>query len=140
MSGSLLGPALLAGLGALLAGLPHLIAFFHTGDAGYIPDMDELLYLAWSRDTVLDGSWRMTDAVRNPSGPMMHPWLLFVPVGQLGNALGVGMSGIGAVWRVVAGAGVALGIYAALASVVRHRGVALMLAALLVCDSGLSWG
>jgi hypothetical protein len=134
------GLVLLAALGASLTALPHLIAWARTGDPAYIVDMDDLLYLAWSRATVLDGSWQMTDAVNPRSGPMMHPWLLFVPPGLLAHALGAGMIGVGVVWRVLAGAGVALGLYAAVRPAVNDRRVALALAVILTCDAGLLWG
>ena len=132
--------ALLAAAGALLGVLPHLIAWARTGDPAYLPDMDDLLYLAWSRAVVLGGEARLVDAVLPASGPMMHPWLLFVPPAGLARALGLGMTGLGVVWRSLAGAGVALGLYAAMRPALRSHRAAWVAAALLMFDAGLLYG
>src|SRR4051794_20610176 len=107
-SGSVLGLAALALAGCLLATMPHLMRWAATGDWTYFPDDDELLYLSWTRGVVLDGDASMGDAVHRASGPMMHPWLIFVPPDLLGHALGLGTHEIGILWRALAGAGIAL--------------------------------
>jgi len=132
--------ALLAAAGALLGALPHLLAWVRTGDPAYIPDMDDLLYLAWSRAVVLRGADRLVDAVRPASGPLMHPWLLFVPPAGLARSLGLGMTGLGIVWRALAGAGIALGLYAALRPALRSPRTAWVAAVLLTFDAGLMYG
>ena len=133
-------PALLAALGALLGALPHLVAWARTGDPAYIPDMDDLLYLAWSRAVVLRGEGHLVDAVLPARGPMMHPWILFVPLAGLARALGLGMIGLGVVWRATAGAGIALGLYAAARAGGLAPRPAWVAAALLAFDPGVAYG
>lgn len=135
-----LGLAALVLGGILLATLPHLISWWTTGDPAYFADGDELLYLAWSRGVVLDGEVRIADAIHAESGPMMHPWLLFVPPGWIGHMFGVGTTGLGIVWRVLAGLGLALGLYLALRPILTGALVALGTAAWLLFDPGLAFG
>ena len=130
----------LAAAGAALAVMPHLIRGMRTGDPTYIADGDALLYLAWSRDIVRHGSVTMTDAIRRPSGPMMHPGLLFVPPAWVAHALGLGMTGLGVVWRLLAGPAVALGLYAAVRPFTKTARGAAGLAAFLLFDAGLLLG
>jgi hypothetical protein len=130
----------LAAAGAVLAAMPHLIRAARTGDPAYIPDGDGLLYVAWSRDIVRHGALTMTDAVRRPSGPMMHPWLLFLPPALLTHALGLGMMGLGIVWRLLAGPAVALGLYAVVRPFAKSARGAAGLAAFLLFDAGLLVG
>ena len=134
------GLGLLVVGGSLLAVLPHLIAWARSGDWTYIPDGDGLLYLAWSRGVVLGGEDRLTDAIHSSSGPMMHPWLLFVPLGQFARRLGLDMSGLGVVWRLVSGGLMALGLFAAIRPTTRRAGVAIGLAVFLLFDSGMMFG
>ena len=131
---------LLAALGALLAALPAILAWWSTGEPRYAADGDELLYRAWSRGAALRGAWRLEDAVHRDGGPMMHPWLLFVPPARLAYALGLDMDGAAILWRVLAGAGIALGLYAALRPALRGPGLALGAAAFLLCDAGFPFG
>jgi hypothetical protein len=137
-----LGLTTLALAGALLAVLPHAIAWVRTGDPAYLPDADAFLYLAWSRDAVRHGAWQLSDGVHRPGedGPMMHPWLLFIPPALLAHGLGLGMVGTSVLWRALGGAGIALGLYAAVRPLVRDARVALLAAALLVFDAGLLFG
>jgi hypothetical protein len=130
----------LAAAGAVLAVLPHLIRVVRTGDPTYIADGDALLYHAWSRDIVRHGGVAMTDAVSRPSGPMMHPWLLFVPPAQVAHALGVGVTGLGIVWRLLAGPALALALYAAVRPFTKSARGAAGLAAFLLFDAGLLFG
>ena len=117
--------------------MPHLV---RRGDPTYIADGDALLYLAWSRDIVRHGGVAMTDAIHRPSGPMMHPGLLFVPPAWIAHALGLGMTGLGIVWRLLAGPAVALGLYAAVRPLTKSARVAAGLAAFLLFDAGLLLG
>lgn len=133
-------PVALAVGGAALAILPHLVRAATAGDATYIADGDALLYLAWSRDVVRRGALEMTDAVHRPSGPMMHPWLLFVPPGLVAHALGLGMTALAILWRVLAGPAVALGLYAVVRPFARSPRAATGLAAFLLFDAGLLVG
>jgi hypothetical protein len=130
----------LAVAGALLGVLPHLEALRLTGEPQYVADSDNLLYLAWSRDLVRRGTPRLADAVRRPSGPMMHPPLLFVPPGLAVHAMGLDLAGLGVVWRGLAGALLALGAFAGVRPAVRSFWVALGLAAALAFSSGLLSG
>ncbi len=130
----------LAAAGAVLTLLPHLIRLVRTGDATYVADGDALLYLAWSRDIVRHGGFAMTDAVRRPSGPMMHPWILFVPPAWVAHQLGVGMTGLGILWRLLAGPALALALYAAVRPFTRSARGAAGLAAFLLFDAGLLFG
>jgi len=132
--------AALVAAGMLLSALPHLVEAARDGDPSYIADGDGLLYLAWSRDMVLNGGPAMTDAVHRPSGPMMHPWILFVPAARLAHALGLGMTGLGVLWRLVAGAGLALGLYAAARPFTATARGAAGLAAFLLFDAGFLFG
>jgi hypothetical protein len=129
-------------LGVGLATLPHAALWLRTGTPAYLPDSDGLLYLAWSRAAVRHGAWHLTDAVHPPGqdGPMMHPWLLFIPPALLAHGLGLGMAGASVLWRVLAGAGVALGLYAAVRPQARRPWPALWAAAFLVCDAGVLFG
>jgi hypothetical protein len=128
-------------VGMLLSVLPHLInAARSSGDPAYIADGDGLLYLAWSREVVLDGGWSMTDAVHRPSGPMMHPWILFVPAARLAHSLGLGMTGLGIVWRLLAGASLALALYAAVRPFTTTARGAAGLSAFLLFDAGFLSG
>jgi hypothetical protein len=136
----IVGLLLLAIAGSSLAALPHAIAWSRSGDATYIADGDGLLYLAWSRDAVLGSEDRLGDAIHSSSGPMMHPWLPFVPLARLARDLGLGMSGLGVVWRVVSGALIALGLFVAIRPSTRRAGVALCLSAFVLCDSGMMFG
>ncbi len=133
---------ILALAGALLAALPHAIAWVRTGDPTYLPDSDAFLYLAWSRDAVRHGAWQLSDAVHRPGedGPMMHPWLLFIPPALLAHGLGLDMVGASVLWRILGGAGIALGLYAVVRPMVRDPQVALLAATLLVFDAGLLFG
>ncbi len=124
----------------LLATWPHLVNAVRSGDAGYVADGDALLYLAWSRDVVRHGEWSMTDAVHRPSGPMMHPWALFVPEGLLAHALGLGMTGLGLIWRALGGAGLAMGLYAVVRPFAKSPRGAAGLAAFLLFDAGFLLG
>lgn len=126
--------------GSLLAALPHFANWMRSGDGTYIADADQLLYMAWSRAAVIHGAWRLTDAVHAESGPMMHPAVLFVPPALLAHALGLGTTGLAVVWRVIGGALVALGLYAALRSTVRDRRVALGVNVFLLFDAGFLFG
>ena len=128
-AGAASGLAVLAAAGILLAVLPHAVAWAATGRARYLADGDELLYRAWSRTALRHGEPRLTDAVHPRSGPMMHPWLIFVPPALLARGLGLGINGLAILWRVLAGAGVALGLFAAVRPAVRDRRVALGVAA-----------
>jgi hypothetical protein len=130
----------LAATGMLLATLPHLIGLASTGDAGYIADGDGLLYHSWSRDIVRHGRLAMTDAIHRPSGPMMHPWVLFVPAGLLAHVLGVGATGLGIIWRLLGGAGLALGLYVVVRPFTKTVRGAAGLAAFLLFDAGLLFG
>ncbi len=130
----------LATAGAALTVLPHPIRAWGAGDASYIADGDALLYLAWSRDVVRHGTPALTDAIRRPSGPMMHPWLLFVPPALLDRALGLGMTGLGVIWRLLAGPAMALGLYAVVRPSTRTPRAAAGLAAFLLFDAGLLVG
>ncbi|HEY2154329.1 MAG TPA: hypothetical protein VGH33_01780, partial [Isosphaeraceae bacterium] len=131
--------ALAAG-GAILAVMPYLVRAAMSCDPTYIADGDGLLYLAWSRDIVRHGGVTMTDAIQRPSGPMMHPWLLFVPPARVAHALGLGMTGLGVVWRLMAGPAVALGLYAAVRPFTKSARGAAALAAFLLFDAGLLFG
>ena len=71
---------------------------------------------------------------------MMHPWLLFVPIGRLVRALGLGMTGLAVFWRVASGSLIALSLHFALKPTTRRVGVAAGLAAFLLCDSGMMFG
>lgn len=135
-----LGLIALAALGGLIGTLPHLIAWTRTGDWTYIADSDELLYLAWSRDCVLHGQARLVDAVHRMSGPMMHPRLIFVTPALVGHWLGLGMTEIGILWRILAGIGIAIGLYVAVRPGLARPGLALAVAAFLLFDSGVSFG
>lgn len=137
---TLVGPIALALAGATLALLPHLLNLWNRGDAVYIADGDQLLYTAWSRDAVLDGAWHLSDAVHPVVGPMMHPWLLFVPVARLAHALGADTLSLPLFWRAIGGAGVALGLYAALRPMFADRRLALGVAAILTFDPGFLFG
>jgi hypothetical protein len=130
----------LAAAGMLLTTLPHLIGLARSGDAGYIADGDGLLYLSWSRDIVRHGSLAMTDAIHRPSGPMMHPWVLFVPTALAAHVLGLGVTGLGVIWRLVGGAALALGLYAVFRPFTRTARGAAGLAAFLLFDVGLLFG
>lgn len=130
----------LATAGAALAVVPHLVRWRRTGDPTYIADGDALLYLAWSRDIVRHGGAAMTDAIRRPSGPMMHPGLLFVPPAWIAYAFGLGMTGLGIVWRVLAGPALALALYAAVRPFTKTARGAAGLAAFLLFDAGLLLG
>jgi hypothetical protein len=134
------GLLLLAAAGALLAVLPHVAAWSQTGRPRYIADGDELLYRAWSRAALTQGEPQIVDAVHAESGPLMHPWLLFVPLALLGHALRLDSNGLAIVWRAVAGAGIAVGCYLALRPVIRSRFVTLAFAALLTFDAGFLLG
>ncbi|CAN5893259.1 hypothetical protein BH23PLA1_BH23PLA1_19950 [soil metagenome] len=135
-----LGLALLALSGAWLGALPHLEAWARTGESAYFPDTDDLLYLAWSREAVLQGAGRLVDAVHPESGPMMHPWALFIPPAWLGHLLGLDMTGIGPLWRVLAGALIALGFFVAVRPAVPGFWLAWGLAAFLTFDPGVLSG
>ncbi|MFO0951982.1 MAG: hypothetical protein U0835_12680 [Isosphaeraceae bacterium] len=130
----------LAAAGVALSLTPLLVRWLKTGDAMYLADGDQLLYMAWSREIITRGVWSLCDGVNRQSGPMMHPWALFVPVAQVARALGAGILGLTVVWRVPAGFGVALGLLAAVFPAVRDRRVALGVAALLLFDAGLMFG
>lgn len=130
----------LATAGAALSLLPHLIRAARAGERWYVADGDALLYLAWSRDIVRHGGFALTDAIHRPSGPMMHPWLLFVPPALIDRALGLGMAGLGVVWRVLAGPALALGLYAAVRPFTKTPRGAAGLAAFLLFDAGLLFG
>ena len=130
----------LAAAGAVLSVLPHLVRLATTGEGSYVADGDGLLYLAWSRDVVRHGSLTLTDAIHRPSGPMMHPWLLFVPPALIAHVLGLGAAGLGVVWRLLAGPAVALGLYAVVRPFTRTPRGAAGLAAFLLCDAGLLVG
>ena len=132
--------AALIASGVLLSVLPHLAAWIATGDAFYVPDGDGLLYLAWSRDIVRRGSSALTDAVHRPSGPMMHPWLLFVPPALIAHWSGLGMTGLGIVWRILGGAGIAIGLYAVVRPFTKTSKAAAGLSAFLLFDAGLLFG
>lgn len=134
------GVVLLAVGGALLVALPHLIRLDRGGDPVYIADMDDLLYLVWSRDATIYGRPHLVDGVLKPSGPMMHPWLMFVPPALLAHVLGDGPTAIGPVWRVLAGAGCALGLLSALWPLSRGPGLALAVSAFLMFEPGLLLG
>ena len=135
-----LGLVGLAVLGSLLAVLPHLVTWIRSGDLAYIADGDQILYMAWSRSAVLEGSWTLTDAVHPMSGPMMHPRALFIPAAQLARLLHLDTIGLAIVWRVFGGAGVALGLFAAIRPMVRSHRLALGLATLLLFDAGFLFG
>jgi hypothetical protein len=126
--------------GMLLSVLPHLINVARRGDAGYVADGDGLLYLAWSRDIVRHGGWSMTDAIHRPSGPMMHAWILFVPEAMLAHVIGVGMTGLGVIWRLLGGAALALGLYAVVRPFAKSPRGASALAAFLLFDAGFLLG
>lgn len=126
--------------GILLAIVPHLVNLARTGDAEFIADGDAMLYLAWSRDILRHGSWNLVDAVHRPSGPMMHPWILFGPPALVAHALGLGPGGLGVIWRVLAGAGMAWGFYAAARPFVATPRGAAGLAAFLLFDAGVLFG
>jgi hypothetical protein len=132
-----LGLTALALAGAVLGGLPHALSAWTRGDATFLADTDQLLYTGWTRDVMLRGAWRLVDTLAGPSGPMMHPWALFVPLAQVARGLGVGLRGLPLVWRLVGGAGTALGLYAAVRPSLRDRRVALGVALLLLFDVGL---
>ena len=132
--------AALAAAGAILSAMPHLVQYARTSDPTYIADGDGLLYLAWLCDIVRHGSVALTDAVRRPSGPMMHPWILFVPPAWITHIAGLGMRGLGIVWRLIAGPAVVLGLYAAVRPFTKTPPSAAGLAALLLFDAGLLFG
>ncbi len=130
----------LAAAGTALAVVPHVVRAVRTGDSTYIADGDNLMYLAWSRDMVRHGSLDLTDAIRRPSGPMMHPWLLFGPSALIAHALGLGMAALGVVWRLLAGPSLALALYAVVRPFVKSPRAAAGLAAFLLFDAGLLSG
>jgi len=132
--------AALAASGVALAVLPHAAAWVGQGSLNYVADGDQILYMAWSREALRRGVWHMADAVHRRPGPMMHPWPLFVPSALLAHALGLDVRGLEVLWRSVGGAGVALGLYAAVRPVTSGRRLALAAAALLLFDAGFLFG
>ena len=134
------GPAALAAAGALLAVLPHLVNLFQRDSLEYLADGDQLLYMGWSRDAALKGTNSLVDAVHSKSGPMMHPWLLFIPEAWVAHQFKLGITGLNILWRCLGGAGVGLGLYLAMRSVVRDRRLALGVATILLFEAGLLFG
>ena len=134
------GPLSLALAGASLAALPHLIQLFQTESLEYLADGDQLLYMGWSRRAVLKGGLSLADAVHPKSGPMMHPWLIFIPEAWLAHVFGLGITGLNLLWRILGGAGVGLGLFLALRPVLKDRRVALGVAAVLLFDAGFLFG
>ncbi|MDX2037550.1 MAG: hypothetical protein SFX72_12935 [Isosphaeraceae bacterium] len=127
----------LALFGGLLGAWPNLVNLAATGRARFLADSDALLYHAWSRDALLTPSWSLTDGVHEPSGPAMHPWLLFVPPAKVARVLGIDVD---LVWRTLAGAGLALGLFAVIRRFTASIRVAAAVSAALLCEGGLILG
>ena len=135
--GPKVGLAALFLVGVLLGSWPHVLDWWELRRSAEIPDSDALLYLAWSHSAVAEGGWNLTDAVHQPSGPMMHPKLLFVPPALLSRISGLSL---GLIWRVIGGGGIALALYASIRPVMKSPWTAIGLALFLLCDPGFLFG
>jgi hypothetical protein len=131
--------ALAALLGALIAALPHLVAFVRTGDATWIADNDDLeLYLPVGAEALRHGPFRLTDPVGG--GPSLYPWLQLGPAVVVARALGLSPAALGLLWRLQAGVTIGLAWTFVLRRFTRTPWGALGAASLLLTDCGLLFG
>jgi hypothetical protein len=132
--------ALCAVTGVLLSTLPHILSFLRTGQPIWFADHDDLLYGTFASYAYNHATWSLQDPVTRDGGATIYPWLQFMPGILLARLLHVGALEINLVWRVLAGASIALTWFAFFAHYFGKRVLAASLSLFMLADIGLGSG
>lgn len=134
-----------AAFGLALAVLPHLAKWAASGTPEYLPDGDDVLYLAISRVPYFDG-WSLRDPFATPDEhvPTLYAWLQFVPLAKLARAAGLSSVTTSLLWRAVGGPLLGAAVYAMFRKILGglRRPTAWSLGCAIVClaDPGFGGG
>ena len=124
--------------GILISLLPHIIMSFQTGSYVWIADTDELsLYLQTAAQAYWNHPFYFTDPLFTDFHPTIYPWIQLFPGTIIAKLLHLGPLGISFLWRIFAGASIAIGWYALFWQFLKKRWLACCLSMLLLSESGL---
>jgi hypothetical protein len=126
--------------GVLLSTLPHILAFLRTGQPIWFADHDDLLYGTFGSYAYSHATWSVQDPVTRDGGATIYPWLQFMPGILIARFLHLGGLEVNLVWRVLAGASIALAWFVFFAHYFGKPLLATSLALFMLADIGLLSG
>lgn len=133
----LIGGAVGVIVGILLSVLPHLLWWKALGGPVWIADHDDLLYAAYSSQAYYNHPFYLADPSQITGGTSGYPWLQFIPAVLLTKGLGGGAININLIWRIWAGASIALGWFLLGRHYLKDSRAATALTVVLLSDTGL---
>lgn len=128
------------GIGLSMALLPPLRWWPRLGEPACIDHHDETYYLAVGSQAYFNHPMYLSDPILAAGGTSLYRQLPLLPGVLIARAAGLGPMGIDLIWRIMGGAGIALGWYVLARHYLRRPWVVLGVAAILLTDLGVLSG